>query len=266
MNFKPSLFANASKVCNTLMESGKTIWDKNGSKIMFWGGMGCAILGEAVTATKVVEASEILKREKEEKGEELTLKEKAKSTWKVLAPGIVISAVGFISMGGSFKAVETNGASALAAYKLSEMAKEEFKKSTEKVVGKNKVKKINEDIAAQKIIVNPAKDSTVINTGTGDILFKDPFDERVYFRASVDHVKNSFIKMKEDYYNSLMGEITVNDWYSYLNVGNATFGDYMVWDQDHPFEADINWLSDVDSEPLGYITFENDPVYKEAYR
>lgn len=253
---------NVSKFFGGLLDTSKSIWETHGTKIMFYSGLACTAVAGVLSAVGTTKASEKLAKAKETQEEPLTLKEELKVTVPCYLPAVVTWGVGAgLSIGG-FKTEVTNGISALAAYKMAELAKSELEKSTAEVVGPNKVKKIHENIAKEHRESHPIMQSNIVITGHGDALFYEPWSQQ-YFKSSSDAIYRAVTKAKNKLYDSPEDYVTMNDWFGLLGINqNYEWGDNFIFTIDkNPIDIGFDYTKDEDGTPCGEIYYSTEPVY-----
>lgn len=215
-----------------------------------------------LAADGAIKANDILAEKKVDSEEELTMKEQIKTVAPCYIPAAVLWTVGACAQIGGFKTEVTNGVSALAAYKMAEMAKEEFEKSTKNVVGEKKVQKIHEDIAKEHRISHPVTQSKIILTGNGDQIFYEPYSNQ-YFKSSIDSVRKAADEINNYIYSSPEDMATMNMFYNALRIpNNLAWGDDFVFSSNNPLKLDFEYTSDDTGNPVAELWYINIPVYE----
>lgn len=254
---------NVSSIVKVVGETGKTVWDTHGTKILFYGGLACTGLATILAADGAVKATKILEEKQKEKEEPLTFKEQIKYSAKSYAPAFILWTTGAAAQFGGFHTEVTNGASALAAYKMAELAKKELEKSTKNVVGEKKMEKIHKDIAEQHRITRPIVQSKIVITGEGDQLFYEPYSNQ-YFKSSINTVKDCVHRVNNYIYNSVDDTSTINDFFNYLGIPmNTTWGDDFYFSSGNPLKIDFEYTSDENGVPCAELYYVNEPEYEK---
>lgn len=256
--FKPNL----SNLLHTVTEAGKTIWDTHGTKIMFYGGLACTGVATILAADGAIKANDVLAKKKAESEEELTMKEQIKTVAPHYIPAFALWTVGAAAQIGGFKTEVTNGVSALAAYKMAEMAKEELEKSTKNVIGEKKVQKIREDIVQQHRVSHPVTQSKIVLTGNGDQLFYEPYSNQ-YFKSSIDSVRKAVDEINNYIYSSPEDMATINNFYNALRIpNNLAWGDDFIFSSNNPLKLEFEYTGDDAGNPVAELWFVNSPMYE----
>lgn len=243
------------------ISGGKTIWDTHGTKIMFYGGVICTGVATFLAADGAIKAKEALEEAKEESEESLTIKEQTKIIAPKIAPAVGVWAVGALSACGGFKTEVTNGASAVAAYQLSELARAELEKATKEKVPKSKVNEINKGIVAQHRELYSTKDTRIVGTGLGDALFFEPWSH-TYFKSSVKAIEQAVELFNSRLYVDENGEISFNEWLGILGLpSNGEWGEDFIFTCENPMSVDFIYDKADDGTPCGELYYGNRPQY-----
>lgn len=148
-----------------------------GPEIGIVGGIAGMWVAAGFSIYATVKVVRKLDKAKEEKGEELTLKEKAKIVipWFTAPTLIAIGSTISVAMGTKGELARSAAFASVAA--LAERALNAQEKATEEVVGEEKAKEIKKEAAKQ--LMPPEEIVTevdnIIDTGEGDSLFCDPY-------------------------------------------------------------------------------------------
>lgn len=157
---------------------------------------------------------------------ELSKTEMIKLTYKCYLPA---AAMGALTVACIISANTINlrrNAALLSVYSLSEKALKEYQSKVVETIGKNKERKIKEDIAKDRVMNNPVNDKEVIVTGRGEALCYDNLSGR-YFKSDIEIIRQALNKLSRD----LMSEhfITLNEIYSELGLATTKMGENIGW-------------------------------------
>ena len=108
--------------------------------------------------------------------------------------------------------------SALTAAGLSAKAKEEFEEKVKELYGDKQVKKIKDEIDADRIKNNPPVESEIIHTGYGMHLCYEPITGR-YFYSNIERIKRALIDCKAQLQAD--GYLGFNDWNCALGLDSV---------------------------------------------
>ena len=119
------------------------------------------------------------------------------------------------------------------ALALSRKSLYEYKDKVEELVGKKKAHEINDEIAQDKVLNNPATAAnTIIHnmSNTPDLsLWYDTISDR-YFYSNIDYIRKAEIEAQRMLDKN--GYVSMNDIYSILGVNEIPIGDDCGWSKD----------------------------------
>lgn len=177
------------------------------------------IMSTAGVVWTVIEASnagakakELLDKAKEEKGEDLTLKEKVKVAAPVYAKTAVAAGATIASVVGSNVLNKQQQAEIMSAYTLVNKQFKDYKKKVEKVVDEETKKKIKEELVKEKIDEDkPPFEETLY----GQQIFFDEYSEQ-FFISTIEEVQDAAEQL-----NNILrrkGFATLWDYYDLLKI------------------------------------------------
>ena len=149
-----------------------------------------------------------------------------KLTWKCYAPAIVVGGLTIASMIWSNSISLTRTAALASVYSLSESKLKRYQKNLLDRVGPKQVRKLDDEIAAEKLHAHPVNEDEIINTGMGDTLCYDALSGR-YFRSDIEVIKKALNKLSRD----MLSEdfVTLNCIYDELGLRNSILGENIGW-------------------------------------
>lgn len=171
-------------------------------------------------------AQEKLKKAEETKGEKLTKTEKVKAAVPAYIPaatGTILTATTFL-LANRISAKQL--AAVIAAYQLSEEAREEWKENTLKTVGEKGTENIEATAARSRMQQASYSDEAVVNTGKGDTLYFDRWSGR-YFKSSAQAMHEIELQLSDLLIDS--EEVCLNDYYNELNLDEVKYGNEWIW-------------------------------------
>lgn len=166
------------------------------------------------------------KKARENPEEEFTKVDVVKSCWKQYAGPVVIAGFSAASIIASAKVSARREMAAAALLKLTQDNFSEFKEKTKEVVGEEKVKKVEEEIAKNQFTPDHTPPTETIQ-GRGSVLCKDMMTGRYFWSDmnSLVKVENLLNKrMIEDY-----GYISLNELYDELYMDHCEAGEMLGW-------------------------------------
>lgn len=215
----------------------------------------------AVKATpKALELIKEAEEAKEEPDSKLTAIETVKTTWKCYIPAAVTCAASVTCLIGASSVSARRNAALATAYELSKTALTEYKDKVVEVIGEEKEKEVREKVSEARIQKKPVSEPEIISTGYGDELFFDPLSGR-YFKSNVGAIDKAAINLNKDMLRSPFGYISLNEFYSALNLENVELGEDLGWNIDNIIEIDYHSKMTENGKPCGVLYFINAPFY-----
>lgn len=202
--------------------------------------IGAAIVGVGAVAYFAIketpEVNEKLEKKKEEKGEELSIKEKA----VIAVPGYrktIITCVATVAaIAGAHKCDLNKVALYSSASAIANDRLDKLNSKMEEELGPKKSQKIRDAINEDYIRANPPVEANIINTGKGVSLIVDNLTG-VYFYSDISAIERAVDRM--DTLIAKNGEATKNEWLSLLGLDMVADGDYTGWNKSNtPFGVD----------------------------
>lgn len=235
--------------------------------------ISAGVVGMATSTVLAVKATpkamDLIEDKKSELGVTyLTKKEVVEATWKQYIPSAgmgVVSAVCIVL--GTTKNVRRNTALA-TVYAISENTLKEYQRKTKEIVGEEKAREIDREVAKARVIQRPSvietRDSEYIHsTGNGDTLIYDSLSGR-YFRSSVNAVERAVNALNKNLLDDYTASL--NEFYNELDIPTIGAGNLIGWRSDKE-QLEITWDSDVDKvgNPYLILTYYNRPVPLNNY-
>lgn len=192
------------------------------------GGMfAMTIMSVKVTPTAIEMINE---RECVEHVDHLPKKEIVKTVWKLYIPPAIIGMVSTACLIGATVDNKRRNAALATAYSIAERSLREYRDAIHEI-GPKKEQEIKEAIVKKRASETCPSESTIIETGRGNVLFKDPITNQL-FRSSTDAVR----KVENDLNRRMRDEmfISLDDFYDELglpHMGNGV-GDKLGWSID----------------------------------
>jgi len=152
--------------------------------------------------------------------------------------------------------------SALTAAGLSAKAKEELEAKIKELDGDKHLKKIKDEIDADRIKNNPPEEGKIIDTGLGMHLCYEPVTGR-YFYSNIELIKQAILQLRE--YLQKDGYVSLNDWFDLLKLDSTECGRFLCWTARNFEEVndfDISFSSQLtnDSRPVLVIQYDVPPI------
>ena len=196
----------------TAIRAIKTTFARRSPEILLGVGLAGLITAPIMAIKATPKVMDILEKEKEKKGEELTLGEKVKHSWKCYIPtiGIVVVSAACV-IGGHNVNVRRNAALA-TMYSMSEQALQEWQEKTKEEVGDRKTEqilsKINQDSLKEHPVSTEGVEVEMFN-GMNQLCY-DCMSGK-YFMSDKNFIENLIIKLNNEL--NAYDAIEVEDWY-----------------------------------------------------
>lgn len=242
-----------------IMKLGKTIGTfivRNSPHIL----MGGSLAGLATTVVFAIKdtnaANPELRFEEEQKGEQLTFKEKVKVAYKYYwKTGIAFLGTGACIIGGH--TIQEKRMAALAAlYTLSETTLKDYKDTLISKKGEKEEKEIHDAIMEDRVRkINP--DEVAINTGMGTTVCYDTLTGRS-FLSSMNAIKTAVAEAQGQLYGDL--RLSLNEWYDFLRLDHVGIGNEMGWSSDEPIKLIYTSMLTSNGTPVLVMDYETPPV------
>lgn len=254
---------------NKLVETVNNVMDftkKNEPAIL----TGAGVAGVFITAWMAFKAGPkaqaiIEKYESQPKAKGST-KEMVKELAPVVLPPVGMAVATSVAIIGSNKVSSKRIAVLSAAYTMSSDALKDYQNKVAEVVKPEKVQKVKEAIAQEKLDKNPITPSTdVIVTGDGDVLCMDCYSGR-YFRSNAQKIGQAINELSADLQTDMY--VSLNDLYSKLNMPSVPMGDDFGWNIDDlargQLEIGITACLTPDKQPCLVVNYDVSP--REDFR
>lgn len=227
---------------------------------------GIGIAGMITTTILAVKATpkaiKLLEEEALEKDipkEDLTIKEKVKTTWKCYIPSAVTCTTSIACLIGASSVNAKRIAAIATAYNLSETALNEYREKVVETIGEKKEKLVRDKVAEKHVSDRPVSNTEIIMTEKGNTLCFDPISGR-YFRSDMDKIK----KAKNDINWRLLNDmyVSLNEFYDELGLAPTSLGDELGWVVDKG-KIDIYFSSQLtdEGEPCLVMEYSIAPKY-----
>lgn len=188
----------------------------------------------------------------------LSNKDIVKLTWKCYLPATIMGVLTIVCIAGSNSINLRRNAALASVYSLSEAALKEYQTKVVETIGKNKDRKIKDDIAKDKLDKNPIANRDVVLTGKGDTLCYEALSGR-YFKSDIQQIRKALNDVGRDMLSDMF--VPLNDVYYALDLPGTKMGDLIGWNVDDGLiEPDFSSQL-MDGIPVLVIDYVTDPRY-----
>jgi hypothetical protein len=190
---------------------------------------------------------------------ELSPVQVVQATWRGYIPAAICGAATIACIVGSNTIGMRRNAAILAAYTLVDTNFREYKDKVLEHVTAPKARKIDDEIAEDKIKKNPPKESTIIITGGGDQLCCDTLTGR-YFKSSPEKIRRAALDIDA---RILGGDLyaSQNEFYHELGLDSCAFGDQLGWTIECRLEVNFGSFLTEDQNAVLAVEYAKLPVY-----
>lgn len=215
---------------------------------------GLGVSGTIITAYLAgrasIESDRVITKEAEARANntevELTKKEIVKLVWKHYIPTAISGAVTIGCIVGAARVGSRRTAASMAAYSLSEKAFTEYREKVVEQIGARKEQSVRDEIAQDKVTLNPPPGREVILSGPGNVLSCELYTGR-YFNSDMESLRqaqnNLNAKLVRDGYAS------ASDLYYMLGLPPTSFSDKIGWNSDRLLEMQFSTTLSGDGRP-----------------
>lgn len=202
------------------------------------------VVGTAVMAAGATpKALQRVEKAKEEKGEELTKLETAMAAAPAYIPTAIVATSTIACIFGANVLNKRQQAALVSAYALVDTTHKDYTNKVKEMFGEETDVRIRDAIMKDKrkegvVAFVPGLDPGDLD---GEVcLFYDEYGER-YFEASMNEVLNAEYHLNRNF--ALRGCANVNEFYSFLGLEEAVFGDAVGWSADKFIEDGLTpWI------------------------
>lgn len=219
------------------------------------------MLSSMVLAVKATpKALSLIDDQKLRLGEEkLTPIETIKVAWKPYVPSGILSILSISCIIGATNINLKRNAALATAYTISERTLVNYKNKVIDAIGEKKEKKIQEELAQDKVDKNKVNDNQVIITSNGETLCMDSLSGR-YFKSDIETIR----KVVNDLNRQLTFQhyISLNEFYDELGLKHIKNGSYMGWNLDDGLiEVYFNTALADNGQPCIVMEYDISPRY-----
>lgn len=217
----------------------KHLFERNAPEILTALGISGVITTSYLSAKAGYETAHLLDQEPDD----LSLKDKAKRTWRLYIPtgisgGVTIAAIVYASRSSGKRTT-----AALTAYSLTERAFSEYREKVVEQIGENKEQKIQDELRQQRVLDNPSKEVTILG---GQVLCCELFTRR-YFKADMEALRRAENEINAMVVN--MYYVSLDDFYDLLGLGHTSVSHTLGWDSDKLMKLEFSTVLTEGGEP-----------------
>lgn len=234
---------NKQGVEKFILKAGSFI-SKNSPTILTCVGAVGVVATSVVTAKATPKAIALLERAKEEKGEELTKKEKLKSAAPAFVPAVIIGGATITCIFGANILARRQYNALMSAHTLLDSAFKDYKNKVIDIYGEEAHRDIVKAIAVEKAedkyihtsYLGTGCDMAVEEHSSTPKLFYDVYSNR-YFKTTIEQVITAEYHLNRNYI--LRGSAILNELYDFLGLKPTEYGSIVGW---APLDDGMYWI------------------------
>ena len=244
---------------SAMMKSIQTTLTKYSPEIL----TGIGVAGLLTTTVLAVKATpkvlNLIEDAKEEKGEDLTVKETVKVAWKPYIPAAVTAVASTACIIGASSVNAKRNAALATAFTISETAMKEYQAKVVETLGEKKEQAVRDAVAKERIERDPVVSHEVIITEKGNTLCYDVISGR-YFKSDIDKIKKAVNELNARMLSEMY--ISVNEFYWEIGLESTPLGDQLGWNINDGL-IDVKFSSQIakNDEPCIVVDYHIAPRY-----
>lgn len=219
---------------NNFLQQSQLFIKRNAPTILTVAGSVGVVTTSVMAAKATPKAVRLLEEAKEEKGAELTKREKVKIAGPVYIPTIIMGAGTLACIFGANILNKRHQAALVSAYAMLDSSYKEYRQKLKELYGEEAHEKIVDAIAIEKaedIYVRNAYmcgtcDLTSDDSCSDPVLFYDEHSGR-FFESTIEQVINAEYHLNRNYI--LRGYSFLNEFYEFLGIEETEYGSVLGW-------------------------------------
>lgn len=180
----------------------------------------------------------------------LTAKHLIQVYWKEFIPPAVVGVISVTAIIAANRVGARKQAALVAALKLTDELRTEYRDKVVQTLGKEKEEKINADVIRERIERIP--NNQVIILGGSEFLFYDAFSGRA-FSGEMENIKRAVNEI--NYRVNNYGWASLSDFYQEIGVEKTEISDEFGWKQDELLDPIFTYVGLKDGRPACQIDF-----------
>lgn len=251
----------------------KFLLNENSTTILTGVGVSGTVVTAYLTGRASFRAAEIIAQEKSdiEQGDDngnqvrvLTTPGKVKLVWVLYLPPVAVGTVTITSILMANKISSKQIAALTVASGISERAFTEYKAKVVQKLGERHERDVRDEIAQDRVTLNPVGSREVILAGTGEVLCYDMTTGR-YFQSTVEEIKRAENKINHDIINHYA--VSLSEFYDEIGLPPTSYSDQVGWNMSNHPEVIFSTTMSSDGRPCIAIDFAKQPIsnYEKIY-
>ena len=180
-----------------------------------------------------------------------------KAGWKPYIPAALSGAVSIACILGANSVHNKRNAAVIGLYTLSESAYKEYREKVASTIGDKKEREVRSEIVKDHILENPARNTEIFVTGTGDQLCYDDLTGR-YFMSSAEKIRKAQNDVNATCINDMYA--SQNDFYRLIGLPPVALGEEVGWRPDVMMDISFDSHLDADNKPCLALVYRVAPI------
>lgn len=219
--------------------------------------VGTVIFAVKATPKAILLLEEAEKEKLKTTGEQLTLVEKAKATWKPYIPTLLMGATTIACFWGAQGINFRRNAALVSLYSVAEHTLRQYQEKVIETIGEKKAGEVLAKVDRQALSDNPASKAQVIITGNGDYLCYEKLSGR-YLQSDIEKLRRA----QNDFNQQIIGgEMykSLNEWYDAISMPPISMGYDTGFTVDNLVDLRFSTQLSDDEKPCLVIDYYNFP-------
>jgi len=185
------------------------------------------------------------------------LQDKVRLVWTLYIPAAATSVTTIVSIIAANRVSDKRAAAMAAAFTISDRAFTEYKEKVFDRLGKGKEQNIRDEIAQDRVNKDPPHESSVIITGSGEVLCYELFTGR-YFKSTMENIK----KAQNDINHRILtgSSASLSEFYNLMDLPTTAQSDEVGWNLDRLLELRFSSVLTDDGRPCLSIDYSVVPI------
>lgn len=239
-------------------------------------GIGGMITGTVLAAKATPKAMEAIRQKKQEEGhEELTVVQTIQAVWKFYLPAALCELGSAGCMIAALKEGNKRQAALMTAWNAAENGLREaqaYRQFVREKIGAKKEAEIYQEAVQQSVNQNPPpKDMNqelIDGVAPKPACYDTSFGR--YYYVDYDTVAKAVNKLNNEINTGLNGYVSLNDFYTEINVSRIEYGDRLGWSTETglieiPEKDDLTYAGTPNGWPCWVLIFVNPPQYEYQF-
>ena len=188
---------------------------------------------------------------------DLTTREKVELTWIEFVPPAASMMLTIAAIVGANRIGTRRTAAIAAAYSVAEKARVEYAEKVVEHIGKNKERKIRDEVQQDRMQRDSVGRQEVFATGGGQDLCYEKFTGR-YFYSSMETIKHAMNKVNHEINSGVYASLS--DFYDYLGLDHTGVSDELGWNGDKLMDIMFTTTTADDNRPCIAFEYRVEPI------